>query len=262
MKASVIIPYRDRSDHLQLVIEALTNQSMNANDYEIIVVDDGSIQPISFTPSTVKLITVPHRGIAAASNTGMVIAKGEILIFLDCDIVVDPLFVETHYHFCVNHQQTVGLGSRWHMDPSGTVKAYDTRLKLLTRYGKQVSDLIHPWFMTYTCNVSLTKELAMAEVFDEYYKAWGLEDSEWAYRLHRRGCLFSFIENLTGTHLYHDRTMTLEKYLGWETNLSYTVKKHPELIVLECFKDVFNPQIKADYFEAYDIFEGILCKQS
>jgi glycosyltransferase involved in cell wall biosynthesis len=260
MKISIIVPYRDRPDHLRQVLDALTDQTMDTSEYEIIVIDDGSERPIDHNAfPMIKLIRTHHRGAAAARNSGIAVAKGEKLIFIDSDIVVDQSFVKDHYDFHANHQHKVVLGSRWHMDSSGVVKTSDTRLKLLARYEKTVAELTHPWFMTYTCNVSLPRELAIVEQFDENYVSWGLEDSEWAYRLSRRSCCFEFIEEMKCIHLYHDRTMTSEKYLGWEANLTYTLKKHPELTILECFKNVFNPQIKADYFETYDIFEGTKC---
>lgn len=46
MKASVVIPYFDRFDHLEQTLQAISNQSLSKNDYEIIVIDDGSNQSI------------------------------------------------------------------------------------------------------------------------------------------------------------------------------------------------------------------------
>lgn len=257
MKASVIIPYYDRFDHLLQTLHAVSIQSLSNNDYEIIVIDDGSSQSIEKRiPSHVRLIQTSHRGAAAARNSGIAVAKGEILIFLDSDIVVGQSFVENHWVFHEEHPQMIGLGFRRHMNSEGAVQSIDTRLKLLARYGKKISDLRHPWFMTYTCNVSAPSELASSELFDENYIAWGLEDSEWAYRLYHRGFGFAFIENASTTHLYHDRTMTPQKFQGWKANLEYTIAKHSNLNVLEVFKDVFDPAKQADYFECYDKFEG------
>lgn len=255
MKASVIIPYYERFHHLEQTLQAISSQS--EKDYEIIVIDDGSSQSIEKRiPSHVRLIQTSHRGAAAARNSGIAVAKGEILIFLDSDIVVDQSFVRNHWIFHDQHPQMVGLGFRRHMNSAGDVQSLDTRLKLLARYDKKISELRYPWFMTYTCNVSVPRALALNELFDENYVAWGLEDSEWAYRLHCQGYDFAFIETVTTTHLYHDRTMTPEKFQSWKNNLAYTIAKHPKLVVLECFKDVFDSNKQADYFQTYDKFEG------
>lgn len=150
MKASVIIPYYDRFDHLEQTLQAALTQSLSKNDYEIIVIDDGSSQSIEKrVPSHVRLIQTFHHGAAAARNGGIAVANGEILIFLDSDMVVGQSFVENHWIFHDQHSQMVGLGFRRHMNSAGVVQAIDTRLKLLARYGKKTSDLRNPWFMTY-----------------------------------------------------------------------------------------------------------------
>lgn len=46
MKVSVIIPYYERFDRLQQTLDAILNQSICTEDYEIIVIDDGSSQSI------------------------------------------------------------------------------------------------------------------------------------------------------------------------------------------------------------------------
>lgn len=78
MKASVIIPYYERFHHLEQTLQAISSQS--EKDYEIIVIDDGSSQSIEkLIPSHVRLIRTSHRGAAAARNSGIAVAKGEIL---------------------------------------------------------------------------------------------------------------------------------------------------------------------------------------
>lgn len=258
MKASVIIPHHDRIEHLHKVLDAILDQSIRNDDYEVIVVDDGSSKPVEqFIPSRVTLIQAPHLGAAAARNRGLCVAKGEIVIFIDCDIIVDHFFVENHCRFHDQNPNTVGLGFRKHLDSLGNIRGKDTREKLLLRYGKTVSELKHPWFMTYTCNVSLPKMITVQEPFDENYIFWGLEDIEWGYRLFCQGYPFSFIKNVTVSHLYHDRGMTDQKFQGWSDNLRYTISKHPRLEILRCFKQVFDPQKRADYFESYDQFERV-----
>ncbi len=261
MRASIIIPYFARPRHLQLALKALALQTISQNDFEIIVVDDGSpAAACDFLSKSASIIRTPHRGAAAARNCGIAKAKGNIVIFIDCDIIVEPSFVQNHCNFHELHLSQVALGARQHIAPDGKrAQARDTRLKLLSRYNKKLSELRHPWFMTYTCNVSVPRNMALLEPFDEAINSWGLEDSEWAYRLYKQGCHFTFLESTACAHLYHDRTITDQKFRGWKNNLSYIIKKHPQLSVLNCFIDVFDPQIHADYFAAYDKFENMPC---
>jgi glycosyltransferase involved in cell wall biosynthesis len=110
--ASVIIPHHNRIDHLSLVLRSLIQQSITLEKFEIIVVDDGSNgQKLDIEHPSMHILYSEHRGAAYARNRGMSIAKGEVFIFLDCDIIVSPLFIENHinFHKRFNHHLAIGL---------------------------------------------------------------------------------------------------------------------------------------------------------
>lgn len=87
MTISVIIPSYNRAATLARAIDSALNQNLGAD--EIIVVDDGS------TDNTAVLITEKYpdlhyvyqlnQGVSKARNTGIKLAKGEWLAFLDSD---------------------------------------------------------------------------------------------------------------------------------------------------------------------------------
>lgn len=86
---SVIIPTRDRPEHLLRAVESVLAQTWKS--IEVIVVDDGSVDDIgtilqnSFSN---KIIYIKHRdslGACAARNTGLRTARGEYIAFLDDD---------------------------------------------------------------------------------------------------------------------------------------------------------------------------------
>jgi GT2 family glycosyltransferase len=88
---SVIIPTRGRPKSLGACLEALSNLDYPRDDFEVIVVDDGSEIPphdvvASFTDRLdVVLLTQPQAGPAAARNTGVARTKGDFLAFTDDD---------------------------------------------------------------------------------------------------------------------------------------------------------------------------------
>lgn len=94
---SVIIPAWNRPGGVAVSIHSVLDQSRD--DLELIVVDDGSDDE---TPDTIEGIEDPrlrvvrtaHRGVSAARNTGAHEAHGSVLIYLDCEDVVDPGWVE------------------------------------------------------------------------------------------------------------------------------------------------------------------------
>ncbi|MFM7168971.1 MAG: glycosyltransferase family 2 protein [Planctomycetaceae bacterium] len=94
---SVVIPTRNRPARLCECLLALFAQSFDPDDFEIIVVDDGSQPPIRLSEilttsvvaakklPTVRLIRQDCQGPAMARNQGAFEARGTLLAFIDDD---------------------------------------------------------------------------------------------------------------------------------------------------------------------------------
>lgn len=89
---SVIIPTFNRADYLVEAIESVLAQSYRP--IEIIVVDDGSTdgtaEAISRLGDTVRYMWQPNQGASVARNTGIALAQGDLLAFLDSDDLWEP----------------------------------------------------------------------------------------------------------------------------------------------------------------------------
>lgn len=91
MKLSVIIPYYNGEQWVSKCLESLLKQDLRADEYEIIVVDDGSTHSIETLMKYVN--EYPHihylhqenQKHAAARNFGLTIAQGDYVFFCDCD---------------------------------------------------------------------------------------------------------------------------------------------------------------------------------
>jgi glycosyltransferase involved in cell wall biosynthesis len=88
---SIIIPVRNDPDHLRQCLEAVARSEYS--EYECVVVDDGSTDQTAtiagaFSVTLLKL-TESH-GPAYARNEGAAAALGEILFFIDADIIIYP----------------------------------------------------------------------------------------------------------------------------------------------------------------------------
>lgn len=98
MKISVIIPTYNEKEVLEDCIESLGAQTYK--DFEIVVVDDGSTDGTADILRNLK-VTLPgfqffeqkHEGPGAARNLGAKHAKGEILVFVDADMIFDKNFL-------------------------------------------------------------------------------------------------------------------------------------------------------------------------
>jgi GT2 family glycosyltransferase len=96
MRLSIIIPTRDRPDRLAACLQTLGSQDPTAGSVEVIVVDDGSSEPIErrlgdrLGAPRPRFVWQEPAGLNAARNTGAAASSGEVLAFLDDDTLVDP----------------------------------------------------------------------------------------------------------------------------------------------------------------------------
>lgn len=205
MRFSVVIPTYNRRDKLLKCLEALFLQDFPQDDYEIIVVDDGSSDDTQAllkecaarAPVKLTALHQKNQGQGVARNTGARAAKGEIILLLGDDIYAQPGLLAEHDRIHKKHPQKEAavLGFvTW--DPALTITplmrfmekggaifgrwgghqfAYDL-LK-----GKEKAD--HRFF--YTANISLKRELCIKHPFDPWFAGYGWEDIELGLRLER-----------------------------------------------------------------------------
>lgn len=102
MYISVIIPTYNRLPILKKCLKALAQQQVGAyDDYEVVVVDDGSTDGTIAWLQQARLPRVRwfeqnHGGPAVARNFGCTQAKGDTIIFIDSDLVVVKSFLAEH----------------------------------------------------------------------------------------------------------------------------------------------------------------------
>jgi Predicted glycosyltransferases len=86
-KVSVIIPTYNRAELICEAINSVLTQTYN--DFELIVVDDGSTDNTSDLlagyANRIKYIKQDNAGVSAARNAGISLSKGEYIAFLDSD---------------------------------------------------------------------------------------------------------------------------------------------------------------------------------
>src|SRR5437762_2348532 len=88
VKISIIIPLFDKSAYIERALASIAAQTFD--DYEVIVVDDGSrddgpAKVRDWNDARVRLIQQPNAGPGAARNRGIAEARADWLAFLDAD---------------------------------------------------------------------------------------------------------------------------------------------------------------------------------
>lgn len=92
MKLSIIVPVYNVADYLPKCLDSLLAQNLPQNEYEIIVVNDGStdnsgniVQQYADKYANITLINQANQGLSGARNTGIKQAKGDYIQFVDSD---------------------------------------------------------------------------------------------------------------------------------------------------------------------------------
>lgn len=97
---SVVIPTRNRHEKLARALTCLEHQTTPHGEFETIVVDDGSVPAVggAALPASLRVEAIRLEGVerSAARNAGAGRAKGEVLVFLDDDMIIRSDFLAAH----------------------------------------------------------------------------------------------------------------------------------------------------------------------
>jgi len=100
---SVIIPTKQREDIFYDTVIALDRALQSFDyDYEVIIVNNDNKALSIALPSDFKLINCNTGGVAAARNMGAKYANGDILLFLDNDILISAESLQKGYNYFIN----------------------------------------------------------------------------------------------------------------------------------------------------------------
>lgn len=109
MLLSVVVPVYNGEKYLGECLTSLSKQGLNEQDYEIIVVNDGSTDGTediidSFSKSPLfKKINKINGGASSARNTGIEESRGDYITFIDADDKVTENIFATIINYVVKH---------------------------------------------------------------------------------------------------------------------------------------------------------------
>lgn len=107
MKFSLILPAYNVEKYLSKCIESCLHQDISQEDYEIIIVIDGSpdhsleiAQKYQKNNNNIRIIAQENKGISSARNTGLHNAQGEYIWFIDSDDYIQENVLKSLYLIC------------------------------------------------------------------------------------------------------------------------------------------------------------------
>jgi glycosyltransferase involved in cell wall biosynthesis len=201
LQISVIIPTRNRLDVLKQCLAALDTQTLPRDQWEAIVIDDGSADgTVEYlaecrAAGTCHSIALAHGGPARARNVGIRAARGRVLIFIGDDIYATPTLLEQHLAAQkVADSDAVAVIGRTVWAPTAHVTPL-MRHEGLRQFDYHEIDagLVDagnlPFRFFYTSNVSVCRSFLERHglLFDEDFRHAMGEDGELAYRACKRG---------------------------------------------------------------------------
>lgn len=240
---SVVIPTFNRIAELTRTLNALARQDLAPEEFEVIIVDDGSTDQTASTvrrlqsdyPTKLHYYYQPNRKQGAARNLGAHSAEGEFLIFLGDDITPATDFLTRHsqarHQFSADTDVIIGY-TTW---PEGfKVTRF---LEYIGEQGWQFGfSLIQdpadvPFNFFYTSNISISRRFFFdSGGFDEGFREYGWEDIELSLRMKALGMRLRFWPEARAFHYHPTRLNDFIKrqhqvgVSAWKFYL-----KHPQL---------------------------------
>ncbi|MCP9887145.1 glycosyltransferase family 2 protein [Cyanobium sp. ATX 6A2] len=204
MFLSVVIPTYNRLPILRKCLAALEAQQLAepVSRFEVVLIDDGSSDDtVAWIESHrnelphLRLLQQEHGGPAEGRNRGVAAARGEVVVFIDSDLVVRP-------DFLVHHARA--LSADW--------ERHNNRLSFTYGAVVNTANFDHPsserhklrdlsWAYFATGNVAIERELLeRAGLFDTAFRLYGWEDLELGERLRRLGVRLVRCPEAVGYH--------------------------------------------------------------
>ena len=165
------------------VMSALFAQQLDPQDYEIVLVDDGSTDGtyedvIAKLHPTCALTVVrqSNAGLAAGRNAGIARARGELIMFMDDDVLATPGLLAAHISCHRAHPRTICRG--------GVINVASFDDLPPAQYGWRNYSGAYFWTTNVSVPLALLKE---AGAFDERFREYGWEDLDVGLRLRHMG---------------------------------------------------------------------------
>jgi GT2 family glycosyltransferase len=205
---SIVIPTHDRCESLREVLSRLERQN-GAPPIQVIVVADGCTDETAAVVSAFsgsfdcRLITQASSGPSRARNAGAQVATGELLIFLDDDIIASEDFVAAHLraHRALSGENSVVIG----YCPPSLAQDHGFYTAYLRQWWEQMFERMEEpgrrfeYVDLLSGNFSISRRLFHSSGgFDEQLRCH--EDFELGIRLIKAGAMFAFERGALGLH--------------------------------------------------------------
>lgn len=209
-EASIIIPAYNQGSFLKETLKSVSAQSFE--DFECIIVDDGSTDNTALVAkeysdgSKIKYFYQDNKGLAGARNTGIKLARGSYIHFLDSDDLIYKNYIERMVNKLKEDKNIDVLSCAWDLiDENGN----KISLKIgPVKSGNYFRDLILENLFPVHSVVLKSSIFKKTGLFNDRLMA--MEDWDMWLRIASEGYKFDIIDMVGVSYRRHKNCMTLE----------------------------------------------------
>lgn len=200
-RVSVLIPCYNAGRFLKAALESILAQTYT--DYEIILVDDGSednTAAVAAQYPQIRYIRHEHKGVSAARNAAVALAKGEFITFLDADDMWMPQKLEKQVAYMTQHPEC-------ELVYAVARNFFDGVPEAMTRRQKELMEAGLEHYMPSCC-----VRRGLYEKYGGYCEDYAYaEDTQWTFRLQAAGININHcIPEVLYLRRIHDENITLK----------------------------------------------------
>lgn len=209
-RISVVIPVYNNRAGLRICLDALASQTLPRDDYEVLVIDNGSTEPYADLVEEFPQVTwlqEPKPGSYAARNRGIERASAPVIAFTDSDCIPDAHWLEQAL-VAIGSADAAILGGRISFQdvpdrPLNIVEICESQIFYMTNH----RGTIERSKFAVTANLIAARPLfAKVGIFDESLKSSG--DRDWVGRALRAGATLRYAE---GAKILHPRRSSFDE---------------------------------------------------
>ncbi|MEK6531947.1 MAG: glycosyltransferase [Deltaproteobacteria bacterium] len=240
VRYSIVVPAYNAGNTIKECLSALFRQTVEIKDYEVIVVDDGSIDSTGSVARgfPVKCIRQDNKGPASARNNGAMSAIGEIILFTDADCVPENNWIE-EMTAPFRDKGVCAVKGAYRTMQKGIVARF-SQVEFEERFEKLKAAPSIDMVDTYSAGFRREVFLGL-NGFDEKFPVANNEDTELSYRMSSKGMKMVFNPNAVVAHLNHPdslkRYARIKFWRGYWRMVVY--RRFPGKML----KDAYTPQM-------------------
>jgi len=225
---TVVVATYNRRAILEVTLEKLAGQTYPADQYEVVVVDDGSpddtgemVRAFSKrAPYRLGFLYHTNRGPGATENRGILEAKGKLILLLADDIQATPTLLAEHAGFHERHPQEnfACLGSV--LQSPGLPATTFLRKWDPFKYYELDGQRELPYWRFWACNISVQRSFFLENGMFREHKGAAHEDVELGWRLSKKGLRIFYHPQALAYH-YHIETLPSAIRRAYERGLNW-----------------------------------------